>query len=159
MRKGSLTDWLAGSRKIRGMMAIGRLRFFVSGSGNARTRLAGRGSCPLSSPVNLASLLPRLTFCNAWLRGAPMTNARTVLVVEDNPLQRRGVAAVLGQEGYDAVVAANGKEALERLSSKPTPDVMLLDMMMSEADGWQQRRLLRQYHALSALPAIIVTAL
>ena len=88
-----------------------------------------------------------------------MTNARTVLVVEDNPMERKGIAAVLGQEGYDALVAANGKEALERLSSKPTPDVMLLDMMMSEVDGWQLLKLLRQYPALLAMPVIIVTGL
>ena len=88
-----------------------------------------------------------------------MTNPRTVLVVEDNPLERRGFAAILGQEGYDAVVAANGKEALERLSSKPTPDVMLLDMMMSGVDGWQLLKLLRQYPALLAIPVIIVTGL
>jgi CheY-like chemotaxis protein len=88
-----------------------------------------------------------------------MTNPRTVLVVEDNPIERKGVAAVLGQEGYDAVVAANGKEALERLRSKPTPDAMLLDMMMSELDGWQLLKLLRQYPALLAVPVIIVTGL
>src|SRR5205807_387579 len=84
---------------------------------------------------------------------------RTVLVVEDNALERKAVAAVLGQEGYDAVVAANGKEALERLSSEPAPDVMLLDMMMSELDGWQLLRLLRQYPGLLAIPVIIVTGL
>jgi CheY-like chemotaxis protein len=88
-----------------------------------------------------------------------MPNARTVLVVEDNPMERKGIAAVLGQEGYDALVAANGKEALERLSSKPTPDVMLLDMMMSEVDGWQLLKLLRQCPALLAMPVIIVTGL
>jgi CheY-like chemotaxis protein len=88
-----------------------------------------------------------------------MTNPRTVLVVEDNPLERKAIAAVLGQAGYDPVVAANGKEALERLSSNPAPDVMLLDMMMSEVDGWQLLKLLRQYPALLAIPVIIVTGL
>src|SRR5438132_14344693 len=88
-----------------------------------------------------------------------MTNARTVLVVEDNPIQRDGLAALLRQEGYDAVPAANGKEALERLTTKPTPDAMLLDMMMSEMDGWQLLKLLRLYPVLMAVPVIIVTGL
>ena len=88
-----------------------------------------------------------------------MTNPRTVLVVEDNPMERKAVAAVLGEAGYAALVAANGKEAFERLSSKPTPDAMLLDMMMSEVDGWQLLKLLRQYPALLAVPVIIVTGL
>jgi CheY-like chemotaxis protein len=84
-----------------------------------------------------------------------MTTARTVLVIEDNPIERETLAAVLRQEGYEAVPAANGKETLERLNSKPAPDAMLLDMMMSELDGWQLLKLLRQY----PVPVIIVTVL
>jgi CheY-like chemotaxis protein len=80
-------------------------------------------------------------------------------VVEDNSIEREGIAAVLRQEGFDAVVAANGKEALERLSSTPAPDVMLLDMMMSEVDGWQLLKMLRGHPELLAIPVIIVTGL
>jgi len=82
-----------------------------------------------------------------------------VLVVEDNSIEREGMAAVLRQEGFDAVLAANGKEALERLQDKPTPDVMLLDMMMSEVDGWQLLKLLRPHPDLMQVPVIIVTGL
>jgi CheY-like chemotaxis protein len=82
-----------------------------------------------------------------------------VLIVEDNAIEREGVAAVLRQEGYDAVVAGNGKEALECLRSKPIPDVMLLDMMMSEVDGWQLLKMLRSYPELLAIPVIIMTGL
>jgi len=88
-----------------------------------------------------------------------MTRARTVLVVEDNSIEREGLAAILRQEGYDAVVSANGKEALERLRSKPRPDVLLLDMMMSEVDGWQLLKMLRSHPELLAIPVIIVTGL
>jgi len=88
-----------------------------------------------------------------------MTTTKTVLVVEDNPIEREGMAAVLRQEGYHAVMAANGKEALERLRGEPTPHVMLLDMMMSEVDGWQLLKMLRNHSELLALPVIIVTGL
>jgi CheY-like chemotaxis protein len=88
-----------------------------------------------------------------------VARARTVLIVEDNAIEREGVAAVLRQEGYDAVVAGNGKEALERLRSKPIPDVMLLDMMMSEVDGWQLLKMLRSHPELLAIPVIIMTGL
>jgi len=84
--------------------------------------------------------------------------AKTVLVVEDNPIEREGVAAVLRQEGYDAVVASNGKEALERLNLAP-PDVMLLDMMMAELDGWQLLKMLRSHPELLSPPVIIMTGL
>jgi CheY-like chemotaxis protein len=105
----------------------------------------------------------KLTGDNSWPTAASynycMTRTRTVLVVEDNSIEREGMAAVLRQEGFDAVLAANGKEALERLQGKPTPDVMLLDMMMSEMDGWQLLKMLRQLPDLVQVPVIIVTGL
>jgi response regulator RpfG family c-di-GMP phosphodiesterase len=50
-------------------------------------------------------------------RGSAVANARTVMIVEDNLIEREGLAAVLRQEGYGIVLAANGKEALERLQA------------------------------------------
>ena len=84
---------------------------------------------------------------------------KTILIVEDNQIEREGLAVVLERAGYGVVSAANGREALQRLQGKPTPEVMLLDMMMSEVDGWQLLKLLRQYPALLAMPVIIVTGL
>jgi PleD family two-component response regulator len=46
-----------------------------------------------------------------------VANAPTVMIVEDNLIEREGLAAVLRQEGYGIVSAANGKEALERLQA------------------------------------------
>ena len=84
---------------------------------------------------------------------------KTLLVVEDNQVEREGLSAVLEQEGYAVVAAANGREALERLQGQPTPDLMFLDMMMSEIDGWQLLRMLRRHPELMAVPVIIVTGL
>jgi CheY-like chemotaxis protein len=88
-----------------------------------------------------------------------VANAKTVLVVEDNRVQREALAALLRQDRYEVVAAANGKEALDRLKGKPPPDVLLLDMMMSEIDGWQLLKLLRHYPGLMEIPVIIVTGL
>jgi CheY-like chemotaxis protein len=85
--------------------------------------------------------------------------AKNLLVVENNPFEREGLAAVLRQEGYGVVCAANGREALERLKDQPTPDLMLLDMMMSEIDGWQLLRMLRGSPRLPTIPVVIVTGL
>src|SRR6266853_1666997 len=84
---------------------------------------------------------------------------KTVLIGEDNPAEREALAAVLECEGYAVVSVANGKEALERLRGTPTPDAMLLDMMMADLDGWQLLRLLPHYPELAKIPIIIVTGL
>ena len=84
---------------------------------------------------------------------------KTILIVEDNQIEREGLAVVLERAGYGVVSAANGREALQRLQGKPTPEVMLLDMMMSEMDGWQLLGLLRHYPTLATIPVIIVTGL
>jgi CheY-like chemotaxis protein len=84
---------------------------------------------------------------------------KTLLIVEDNKLEREGLSILLQQDGYQVIPAANGKEALERLHAQPMPDLMLLDMMMSEIDGWHLLRLLRHYPELISLPVIIVTGL
>lgn len=59
-----------------------------------------------------------------------------VLVVEDDAALRELLALILEGEGLDVETAANGKEALERLQSRP-PAVILLDMSMPVMDGWQ----------------------
>jgi putative two-component system response regulator len=84
---------------------------------------------------------------------------KTLLIVEDNSIEREGLAAVLRQAGYSVIAAANGKEALHLLNGGPNPSVVLLDMMMSEVDGWQLLKMLRSRPELLHLPVIIVTGL
>jgi CheY-like chemotaxis protein len=88
-----------------------------------------------------------------------VANARTVLVIEDNLVEREGLAAILRQEGYGIVLAVNGKEALERLQAGASADVILLDMVMAKADGWEFLKLLPKNPALLTIPIIIVTGL
>jgi CheY-like chemotaxis protein len=88
-----------------------------------------------------------------------MASKKNLLIVEDNPIEREGLAAVLRAEGYGVISAANGKEALDRLQGTLTPDIVLLDMLMSEVDGWQLLKLLKQRPEIMSLPVIIVTGL
>ena len=85
--------------------------------------------------------------------------SKTLLIVEDDAIQREGLSAILQQEGYSVVSAANAKEAIARLQGQSTPDVMLLDMMMSEGDGWQLLWMLRRSPELASIPVIIMTGL
>jgi CheY-like chemotaxis protein len=84
---------------------------------------------------------------------------KTLLIVEDNQIEREGLSALLQQAGYGVISAAEGKQALDRLQGRPAPDAMLLDMMMSGVDGWQILRLLRRSPELKSVPVIVITGL
>jgi len=82
----------------------------------------------------------------------------TILVVDDDDDIRQVLAMVLDEAGFRVVTAANGREALERLRGDPRPDVILLDLMMPEMDGYQFRAEQQRDPALRAIPTLIVTA-
>ena len=58
-----------------------------------------------------------------------------ILIVEDDPDVRRLYAIGLNQRGFEVKLAANGAEAVERISSGEKPDVILLDWLMPLMDG------------------------
>ncbi|WP_374274892.1 sigma-54-dependent transcriptional regulator [Brevundimonas sp.] len=82
--------------------------------------------------------------------------AKTVLVVDDDPTQRRLVQAVLDRDGYQVVHAENGQEALDRLTRGGGADVMLLDLVMPGLSGLET---LQQARAAGVrTPVIVLTA-
>jgi len=62
-------------------------------------------------------------------------NRPKILIVEDNADVRRLYAIALNQRGFEVKLAANGAEAVERISSGEKPDVILLDWLMPLMDG------------------------
>lgn len=86
----------------------------------------------------------------------PHDQARTVLIVEDDPEIQNLVAMLLESEGCTAETADNGREALDVLSRK-RPDLILLDMRMPVMDGWEFAAQLRARH-ISGIPIIVMTA-
>ncbi len=82
----------------------------------------------------------------------------TILVVDDELISRYTVEALLASEGYNLVFAENGKEALEK-AQELIPDLMLLDVMMPDMDGFEVCQHLRNDKRLAELPIVIVTAL
>jgi DNA-binding response OmpR family regulator len=79
---------------------------------------------------------------------------RTILVVDDETTLRETLVEVLEMEGYRAIPAADGREALARFR-EDQPDLVLLDLMLPELSGVEVCRILR---AESAVPIIMLTA-
>ena len=80
--------------------------------------------------------------------------ARTILVVDDETTLRETLVEALELEGYRAIPAADGREALVRFRAEQ-PDLVLLDLMLPELSGVEVCRILR---AESAVPIIMLTA-
>jgi PAS domain S-box-containing protein len=81
-----------------------------------------------------------------------------ILVVDDLPQNIALIAAHLVPHGYEIIKAANGEEALKKLSGNPI-DLILLDVMMPGMDGFEVTRRVRQDNTYRLLPIILVTAL
>lgn len=79
---------------------------------------------------------------------------RTILIVDDAPHIRTLVSSYLEQEGYRTQTAANGKEALT-LAEAEYPDLILLDIMMPEMDGYE---FMQAYGSQHDTPIILLTA-
>jgi adenylate cyclase len=88
---------------------------------------------------------------------APDQDAGTVLVVDDNALNRDVLTRRLERQGYAVVAVADGRSALEALVGD-TIDLVLLDVVMPEMDGYQVCRAIRANSATAMLPIVMVTA-
>jgi CheY-like chemotaxis protein len=86
------------------------------------------------------------------------TDAKNILIVEDEDDIRESLQEVLGSEGYNVNVASNGKEALEMLNSIPTPDLILLDLLMPEMNGMEFREKQMQMEKFSNIPVVVMSA-
>ena len=84
-------------------------------------------------------------------------NAGRILIVEDEGDLREIVAYNLTKERFRVFTAANGKEAMEQLG-RCRPDLILLDLMLPDADGYDLCRRIRQSAEQSDIPIIMVTA-
>lgn len=84
----------------------------------------------------------------------------TILIVEDNTIQREGLAVVLRQQGFSVLLAADGRIALE-LVDQAVPDLILLDMLIpdNDSDGWWFLKHRRQVPSLASVPILITTGL
>ncbi len=81
-----------------------------------------------------------------------------ILVVDDEPNIRNVVSKFLKRQGYDVIVAANGKEGLAKATDEE-PDIILMDVNMPVMDGRQTLNCIRNSPDLKNIPVIMLTAL
>jgi len=112
----------------------------------------------LTKPFNykqLANLLDR--YCVSQKPVQEGSSSR-VLIVEDEPVMREMLHRLLQKEGWQTLEAENGREGLEKLAQTP-PDLILLDLMMPEMDGFQFILELRRQTQFSHIPVVVITAM
>jgi adenylate cyclase len=88
---------------------------------------------------------------------ARVVKTRQALVIEDDPDTRSWIIRILRDEGWTVLEAGNGREALARLADA-MPDIVLLDLIMPEMDGFEFLDEVRHHPSWRRLPVIVVTA-
>jgi len=84
-------------------------------------------------------------------------HSENILVVDDNPVNNQLIATYLLPCGYTIQVAENGKEGI-RLARESKPDLILLDVMMPDMDGYEVCRVLRDNPETADIPILFITA-
>jgi len=82
---------------------------------------------------------------------------KSVLYIEDDSEMIDLVSLIIGRRGYDVVGAHGGREGLDLAQQNP-PDLILLDLMMPDLDGWDVYKQLKANESTSNVPVIIITA-
>lgn len=81
-----------------------------------------------------------------------------ILLVDDEPDALKMLGIALHREGYQVVGARNYSEALQKIEESP-PDLIILDVLMPEVNGFELCRMIRQRPEMSQVPIIMVTAI
>ncbi len=77
-----------------------------------------------------------------------------VLIVDDDDRLREFVRVNLEMEGYSVIEASNAEEGLLRVEEQ-APDLILLDVMMPNVDGWEMLRRIQEKHGVGSIPVVM----
>ena len=82
---------------------------------------------------------------------------KNILCIEDEPEMIDLIRLILNRHGFDVQGADGGKEGLEKVKKNP-PDLVLLDLMMPDIDGWEVYQQIKADEKTRHIPVIVVTA-
>ena len=82
---------------------------------------------------------------------------KTILVVDDSPVQLKMVCTVLAAQNYQLITAGDGEEALQQVVAHK-PDLVILDVVMPKMDGFQACRKIKSSPAVKHIPVIMLTS-
>lgn len=82
---------------------------------------------------------------------------KKILCIEDEPEMIALIRLILERKGFEVLEAVGGKQGLEVIR-REMPDLILLDLMMPDVDGWEVFRQMRADEHLKDIPVIVVTA-
>ncbi len=88
-----------------------------------------------------------------------MSDMITVLIVEDEFAIADLLEMVLTDEGYRVLVAANGRQGLQRLAEGPRPNLIISDLMMPILDGAEMLRTMREIELQRDIPCIVMSSM
>jgi CheY-like chemotaxis protein len=83
---------------------------------------------------------------------------KTILITDDDMRNIFALSSALQAYDLNIVIATNGREALEKLEQSNNIDLVLMDIMMPEMDGYEAMKQIRQHKAFSKMPIIALTA-
>ncbi|MES2164670.1 MAG: response regulator [Pseudomonadota bacterium] len=126
----------------------------ISSQVDSNMALAGGAAAVLQKPVSRQQLKGALG--GLGLEPVP-EHTHTVLVVDDDPKAVEVIAAFLPSPAYAVVRAYGGAEALE-LASRLRPNLILLDLMMPEVNGFEVVEALQRNEETARIPILVVTA-
>jgi two-component system KDP operon response regulator KdpE len=90
----------------------------------------------------------------ATSRGEHVSSGPLILIVDDDARLREFVRVNLEMDGYTVREAASAEEGLEALNDE-SPDLILLDVMMPQVDGWEMLRRVQERHGVGSIPVIM----
>ena len=83
--------------------------------------------------------------------------ASKVLVVDDSPVELQHLKTIIEGAGYQVITATNGKDAYEKAKSN-RPDLILMDVVMDEVDGFEACRTITSDRETGKIPVVFVTS-
>ncbi len=87
---------------------------------------------------------------------ASIIPSERILIVDDAPQQLSGLQSILTMHGYEVEVVSKGVQALHSILAKP-PDIILLDILMPEIDGFEVCKFVKNYEGTEDIPIIFIS--